>query len=159
MGRDEATTDEAIQAFKWYQVRLAQEVERKDDAELLKHSLGTSKAEREYRRWRLDNQLFLNPMNDLPAASYDPLRPPNHNARVGINYLAFFNQMKQEYAYARYCLYQGEHARSVHYADKDIPLAFNCDYALYSTELEHIKTAFRSAYSRSAAHGAGRAME
>lgn len=150
VGRDGATTHEAIQAFKWYQVRLAEEVERKDDSELFEHSLGKSKAERGYRQWCLDNRLFLNPMNDLgalPVASYDALRLPNHNARVGITYLAFFNQMKQEYAYARYCLYQGEHARSLHYADKDMPLAFNCDYALYSMGLEHIKTAFRSAYS------------
>ncbi|WP_236369904.1 LA2681 family HEPN domain-containing protein [Pseudomonas salomonii] len=150
IGRDGATTIEAITAFKWYQERLAREVEHDDDNELFEHSLGKSKAERAYRQWALENQLFLNPMNDLgalPVAGYDALGLPNHNADVGITYLAFFNQMKQEYAYARHCLFQGEHARSVHYADKEVTLAFNCDYALYSMGLEQIKTAFRSAYS------------
>ena len=150
VGRDGATTNEAIQAFKWYQVRLAEEVDQEDDTELFDHNLGKSKAEREYRQWCLDNQLFLNPMNDLgalPVAAYDTLRLPNHNAEVGITYLAFFNQMKQEYAYARHSLFQGEQARSVHYADKEVALAFNCDYALYSIGLEQIKTAFRNAYS------------
>ncbi|KPZ25677.1 Uncharacterized protein ALO38_02948 [Pseudomonas coronafaciens pv. zizaniae] len=117
---------------------------------LFEHTLGKSRAEREYRQWCLDNHLFLNPMNDLgalPVAAHDALRLPNHNAKVGITYLAFFNQMKQEYAYARYCLFEGEQARAVHYADKEVALAFNRDYALYSIGLEQIKTAFRNAYS------------
>lgn len=150
LGRDGATTDEAIQAFKWYEVKLAAEVDHEDDARLFEHGLGKTKAERAYRQWCLDNQLFLNPMNDLgalPVASYDALRLPDHDAQVGITFLAFFNQMKQEYAYARHCLFQGVHARSIHYADREVALTFNCDYALYTMGLEQIKTAFRNAYS------------
>lgn len=150
IGRDGATTTDAIEAFKWNLGKLEQHVELVGDAELYKHGLGKSKAEREYRQWCLSHQLFLNPMNDLgalPVASRDTLRLPNHDARVGITYSAFFNQMKQEYAYARHCLFQGTHARTVHYADKKVSLAFNCDYALYSMGLEQIKTAYRGAYS------------
>lgn len=84
---------------------------------------------------------------DKSLESHWTLRLPKHNAEVGITYLAFFNQMKQEYAYARHCLFQGEQARSVQYADKEAALAFNCDFALYSIGLEQIKTAFRNAYS------------
>jgi hypothetical protein len=89
----------------------------------------------------------MNDQGALPVASYDALRLPNHDAQVGITYLAFFNQIKQEFAYARDCLFQGGRARSVHYADKEVALAFNCDYALYSIGLEQIKTAFRIACS------------
>lgn len=150
VGRDGATYPEAIEAFRWYQTKLAEQVEEDDDSHLFGHSLGSSKEERRYRQWCLDAQLFLNPMNDLgalPVAAYDVLRLPNHDAQVGITYLAFFNQMKQEYGFARHCLYQGEHSRSVHLADKGLSLAHNYDYALYSMGLEQIKTAFRSAYS------------
>lgn len=150
VGRDGATYPEAIECFKRYQAWVADRVHDESDAELLEHSLGRSKEERRYRQWCLDAQLFLNPMNDLgalPVASYDVLRLPDHNAQVGITYLGFYNQLKQEYGYARHCLYQGEHSQSLHLADKGMALALNYDYALYGMGLEQIKTAFRSAYS------------
>lgn len=46
-------------------------------------------------------------MNDLgafPAAAQDVLRLPDHDADAGITYLGFYNQMKQEYGFARHCL-------------------------------------------------------
>ncbi|WP_164352837.1 LA2681 family HEPN domain-containing protein [Pseudomonas viridiflava] len=150
VGRDGATYPDAIEYFKRYQAWVADRVDDESDSELLEHSLGRSKEERRYRQWCLDAQLFLNPMNDLgalPVASYDVLRLPNHNAQVGITYLGFYNQLKQEYGYARHCLYQGEHSQSLHLADKGMALALNYDYALYGMGLEQIKTAFRSAYS------------
>ncbi|MGF7116679.1 tetratricopeptide (TPR) repeat protein [Pseudomonas laurylsulfatiphila] len=150
IGRDGSTFAEAITAFRWYQERLAGQVEEEDDSHLFQHSLGRSKQERRYRQWCLDNHLFLNPMNDLgalPVAAWDVMGLPDHDAKVGITYLALFNQMKQEYAFARHCLYQGEHSGSIHLADKRVSLALNYDHALYSMGLEQIKTAFRASYS------------
>lgn len=150
VGRDGATYPEAIEFFKWHHARLAESVDDDDDAELLEHSLGSSKEERRYRRWCLEEELFLNPMNDLgafPAAAQDVLRLPGHDADSGITYLGFYNQLKQEYGFARHCLYLGEHAKPGHVADRGMALAFNCDYALYGMGLEQIKTAYRSAYS------------
>ncbi|MHB9704354.1 LA2681 family HEPN domain-containing protein [Alcaligenes aquatilis] len=113
--------------------------------------LGRSRREREYRQWSLDKKLFLNPLNDLGVeyeAACDVLILPPHNiGKHGITLLAFFNQLKQEYAYARWCLYEGSHIRSVHFSDREVVLAFNADMALYSMGIEKIKTAFRCAYS------------
>jgi hypothetical protein len=150
VGRDGATYPDAIAFFKRHHDWLAKSVDDDGDAELLEHSLGSSKEERRYRRWCLEEELFLNPMNDLgafPAAAQDVLRLPGHDAKAGITYLSFYNQLKQEYGFARHCLYWGEHAKPGHVADRGMSLAFNCDYALYGMGLEQIKTAYRSAYS------------
>ncbi|MDP9555084.1 UNVERIFIED_ORG: tetratricopeptide (TPR) repeat protein [Pseudomonas parafulva] len=150
VGRDGATYSDAIEFFKWHHDRLAECVDDEGDAELLEHRLGSSKEERRYRRWCLEEELFLNPMNDLgafPAAAQDVPRLPGHDAKAGITYLGFYNQLKQEYGFARHCLYLGDHAKPGHVADRGMSLAFNCDYALYGMGLEQIKTAYRSAYS------------
>lgn len=109
------------------------------------------KKERQYRDWCAHNTLYLNPLNDFEPGHFvteDALRLPSHEiGGAGITYRAFFNQLKQEYVYARWCLYEGVTARSVHFADKQTHLESNCDLALYSMGLEQVKTAFRCAYS------------
>jgi hypothetical protein len=81
-------------------------------------SLGRSKAERTYRQWCLSHRLFLNPINDLgaysAAASDSLVLPPitehldeRTNSATPPPVIAFFNQIKQEYASARFMLYEG----------------------------------------------------
>lgn len=154
VGRDGATYQEAIQFFTAYRDMTEAMLSRDSVPELSvldEASIGKTKKERKYRRWCLDRNLFLNPMNDLGAysiAGHDVLNLPTHSANdTGITYLAFFNQLKQEFAYARLCLYEGSTDHAVHFADREVSLSFNADYALYSMALEKIKTAFRSAYS------------
>lgn len=75
-------------------------------------SLGQSAAEQRYRKWCLDRQLFLNPLNDagnwtvaatdvlgLPTMTSDDYQPGE--------WIAVFNQIKQEYASARFLLFEG----------------------------------------------------
>lgn len=157
VGRDEATYPEAIEHFSSELTQLQAFLKRAgcpdeiDQAALDEHSLGKTQQERSYRQWCLDRRLFLNPMNDAFAASiaaHDPLGLPTHIATgVGITYLAFFNQMKQEYTYARWCLYAGSTAEKVHCADREVLLTMNGDSARYSIALEQVKTSFRAAYS------------
>jgi len=90
-------------------------------------------------------------MNDAftaPIAAHDPMGLPDHLATgSGITYLAFFNQMKQEYAYARWCLYAGAASEDVHWSDREVMLTMNCDSARYGIALEQVKTSFRVTYS------------
>ena len=58
----------------------------KDDLEdipdTINFSLGTTKKESKYRKWCLENQLFLNPLNDIVVeniASHDCLFLPTMN--------------------------------------------------------------------------------
>ncbi|WP_051234909.1 LA2681 family HEPN domain-containing protein [Marinimicrobium agarilyticum] len=128
---------------------------RVESISLSEHSLGRSKMERQYRVWALDNGLFLSPLNDLgayPIAAHDvlhlpamvrPLSEPPH-------YIGFFNQLKQEYATARFFCWQGitsTESYKKHYSDKGVFLLDTLDYPVYSKASEEIKVAFRMAYS------------
>jgi hypothetical protein len=73
---------------------------------------------------------------------------PSHQVEgAGITYLAFYNQLKQEFAFARWNLFSGTASSETHLADRNVHLSFNADFAQYSTALEQVKTAYRCAYS------------
>lgn len=115
------------------------------------YSMGEDEREQRYREWCLDRRLFLNPMNDAyeqPVASHDSLSLPTHRGDVaGITYLAFFNQLKQEFVYARWSLFEGTFSDQLHVADRETVLASNADQSRYSIQIEQVKTAFRASYS------------
>jgi len=152
--KDGSTYPEALEAFNRYLEYTEQYLARyedwnQDEPEHTRRS--KTKKEGRYRDWCVHETLYLNPLNDLKPAHFaaeDALRLPSHRVDgVGITYRAFFNQLKQEYAYARWCLHEGLEARTVHFADKHLHLELNCDLALYSMGIEQVKTAFRCAYS------------
>lgn len=153
IGRDGATYVEALDHFAsvWQTVDAKLRTLSVEERELADYSLGRSKRERAYREWALGLRLFLNPLNDLltdSVAAQDILMLPSHQIRSGgITFLAFYNQLKQEYAFARWNLFEGTRNQPVHPADRRLSLAFNADYALYSMSIEQVKSAYRCTYS------------
>lgn len=121
-------------------------------------SLGRSTAERDYRNWCLRHRLFVNSINDLgvyaAAASDDVVLPPI-SERLGDRpgritpppIIGFFNQMKQEFASARFMLYEGLHSTTVHFSDRGVRLFDTLDFPHHSLSSERVRTAFRVAYS------------
>lgn len=114
--------------------------------------LGTSEEETAYRRWCLENRLFVNPLNDLgphPIAARDILTTPSITTGIqeGPYYQGFFNQMKQEYVSARYLFYDGVSSQGSHFSDREVLLYNTLDYPAYSLAVEKVKAAFRVAYS------------
>ena len=119
---------------------------------------GRSKTERAYRTWCLEHRLFLCPLNNLglhlAAAIDDLMLPPlteSFNDRPD-GYLpppiiGFFNQMKQEYASARFTLFEGMSSTRFHFSDRGVALTDTLDYPLYSLASERVRMAFRIAYS------------
>ncbi len=154
VGRDGATYLEAIGYFRTQLENIERELSKfegtHDDAPQ-EFPLGKTKREQRYRRWCLERNLFLNPLNDIGAnsvAADDIMVLPSHRIKgAGITYRAFFNQLKQEYIYARWCLFEGDSVNGVHFADREVLLESNADYAQYSVGLEKMKTGFRCAYS------------
>ena len=58
-----------------------------------------------------------------------------------------FNQIKQEYVYARYLYYSSLHCQSQpHFADKDTKLINLSDFPQYSIRIEKLKTSFKTLY-------------
>jgi tetratricopeptide (TPR) repeat protein len=122
------------------------------DFKFKEYSLGNKKEEKRYRGWCLENNLFLNPLNDLGGfsiAAHDIFNLPN--ITIGIEkdpyYIGFFNQMKQEYVSARYLYYEGVNVGKPHFSDKDVYLYNTLDYPIYSLGIEKVKVSFRIAYS------------
>lgn len=98
----------------------------------------------------------MNPLNDLPLEhscfAADTLQLPGIVTSIKQKdvpiYFGLFNQIKQEYIYARYLCYQGQFfSDEPHYADKETCLVNLYDYPQYSIRIEHEKAAFRSLYS------------
>lgn len=154
VGRDGGTYPEALAEFAHHLEHVERELEQYEgahDKALPVFELGDTEREQQYRRWCLGRKLFLNPLNDVgpnTIAAQDVLLLPQHRVKgAGISYRSFFNQLKQEYIYARWCLFQGMSATQTHFADRDVFLESNADMALYSIGLEQVKTAFRCTYS------------
>ena len=110
--------------------------------------------ELEYRKWALRNGLFLNPLNDLPyseiAFAADVLQLPSMTVKIDAKpiFHGMFNQLKQEYVFARYQYYLGIQATDKpHFADKDTYLLQFPDYPLYSIRIEQLKSSFRILFS------------
>jgi hypothetical protein len=131
-------------------VRALQQLDHGDE--------GRSKIERAYRRWCLEHRLFLCPLNDLgphlAAATDELMLPPliealhdRPDAHLPPPIVGFFSQMKQEYASARFTLFEGLSSTRVHFSDRGVALTDTLDYPLYSLASERIRMAFRIAYS------------
>jgi hypothetical protein len=105
-----------------------------------------------YRRWCLQQTLFLNPLNDLgphPIAARDVLSLPDFVAPVGEPpvLIGLFNQLKQEFVSARWLYFEGATADEVHPSDRDVLLYNTLDYPAFGLAVEKIKISFRMAYS------------
>ena len=120
---------------------------RPDDGDL-----GETEAERAYRHWALRNTLFLNPYNDLGPdwiAARDMLLLPAFRTAFDEApvLLGFFNQLKQEYATARWLCYEGVSPSDMHFSDRGVSLYNTLDYPALGINVEKLKLSFRMSYS------------
>lgn len=114
--------------------------------------LGQSEDETDYRRWCLNQQLFLSPLNDamtLTAAAQDVIHLPNHTYKIEEKprFPNYYNLLKQEYVAARYMLYQATNGDDEHLSDSDVLLLDGFDGVQYGYRTEQLKTAYRLGYS------------
>ena len=106
----------------------------------------------DYRRWCLHHRLFLNPLNDIlakPIAATDVLGLPTFTTAPDEPpvVVGFFNQLKQEFASARWLCYGGVHSAGPHPSDRNVRLLNTLDYPSYGLATEQLKLAFRMSYS------------
>ena len=114
--------------------------------------LGDSDEERSYRRWCLDERLFLNPLNDVCAytiAAHDVLHLPNHSyfEWESPRFPDYFNLMKLEYVCARFRLYSGIHRRGPKFVSRDVHLLKGAIDQILDFNTEDLRSAYRSTYS------------
>ena len=116
-----------------------------------RYSLGDTRIEVAYRTWALTHQLFLNPLNALcthPIAATDALNLPSHKGSIDDppHFIAWFNQLKQEYCAARLFLFESEDNLQSHYADRQLSLVDTLDAPAFGIAVEKLRVAFRIAY-------------
>lgn len=116
--------------------------------------LGETSFDEEYHKWVLENNLYLNPLNDIythPSTAHDFFHLPNMLIPddEDFPYPGIYNQIKQEYVSARYLYYEGmaKVEESPHFSDREVKLPDTLDYSVYGYRTEQIKTALRMAYS------------
>lgn len=150
-GVDHWARDAFNEKVKWLESTLVLEF-LNQGTQMEEFPLGDSEEETKYRRWCLRNRLFLNPLNDLgpySIAAHDVLTTPSIVVKPGegMHFQGFYNQLKQEYASARYLHYEGTTSTTPHFSDKGVLLINTLDYPCYSLAVERVKMAFRMAYS------------
>jgi hypothetical protein len=144
---------------KAFFAREQSEIEKRIDAKKILRSfrpnagdLGRSGQERKYREWALYECLFLNPLNDLgpfPIAAQDSFSLPDFVTGLDDSptLIGLFNQIKQEFVSGRWMLFEGIHARTMHFSDRNVVLYNTLDYPSYALAVEKVKAAFGIAYS------------
>lgn len=150
--KHEDLDDGAKQYFQEHFDFLKSFVNEKAKINMNEGKLGRSKAESQYRRWCLQNCLFLNPLNDLgpfTISARDYFHLPGMVMKIGEEtyFYGMFNQMKQEFVSARYLCHESFVADSAHFSDKDVLLLNTLDYPVYGLAVEKTKIALRMGYS------------
>ena len=123
-----------------------------EDFDLDMFSLGATEEERSYRRWCLNERLFLNPLNDQfteSVAAADVLHLPDHTYKTGEppRFPAYYNLLKQEYVSARYWLFHAIHRHDPKFIMRDALMLDSGEGQALGHYSEDLKAAFRSAYS------------
>jgi hypothetical protein len=121
------------------------------------YSIGNSENERNYKKWVLENKLFLNPLNDISThtiVAHDVLSLPSIIVPVDMVYNkptfhSLFNNIKQEFISLRYFyyLYHSMNESDLHFSDIGSHLSDTLDYPQIGIKFEYFKIAFRMAYS------------
>lgn len=117
-------------------------------------SYGDTQEEQLYRKWRSDNHLFLNPLNDFftdAFVAHDILNLTTHKYEISdyptAQFVEYFDVIKQEFISACLLLFEGRSSPRGHYADKEILLFEHGHGELSGVRFEKQKAAFKLAYS------------
>lgn len=119
----------------------------------LPHFHVDSNEEADYRNYLLIFRLFLDPCLDIlgdPCFAVDSINLPfgDQTSNREKEFIGLFNQIKQEYNFARYLWYKAEkNEQLMHYADRELDLIDTGDSAIFSLNESYIRTAFKTVYS------------
>ena len=114
--------------------------------------LGDTLEEQRYRKWALDQRLFLNPLNDAgawPIAAHDVFHLPDHTYAIGEEprFVQFYDLLKSEFIGARVLYFEALSAQEEPFADRGILHFDSFDSTQYGIRSEKLKASYRAAYS------------
>ncbi len=131
--------------------RSLEEVGYDYEFDLDRWALGKTKGERKYRQWCLDQNLFLNPLNDIitkSVAATDSLHLPSHTYGLEEHprFPEYYNHLKQEFVTARYLYYEAGQEKN-HFSNHEVFLVDSYNATRFGYRTEQLKMSFRMAYS------------
>lgn len=108
-----------------------------------------------YRSWIARNKLAINPLNDiftdlnvsLDSLYIDSVICKKDESNEVRELFLIYNEIKQEYASARYQLYEGISNDKYHFSDLGNNLKLDSEYILYSYGEQQIKNSYKAIYS------------
>ena len=109
--------------------------------------------EKLYSEWCLENNLFLNHLNDITniiIARFDIIQFPSHTTSIfdGPYLLEAFSAIKREFSFARFLLYEGIFQKNCpEYEYRNLYLTDTGGGIYYEMNIEKIKTSMRLAFS------------
>lgn len=148
----------AIAPFQKYYETCSHLLEINGKVEIIDYDLGNSIEEIEYRKWCLENNLFLNSLNDLGTieiAGRDIMTLPSilesfsTGEKRGLFLNGLFNQLKQDLVSSRFLFYSGcsMDTYDKHYSDNEVSLINTLDYPVYGLAVQKMRMAYIMAYS------------
>ena len=151
----EYLTDEERSLYLEYSDKIEENIPNIHSIKHIKSQSQTyDETEKRYRKWAVENNLFLNPLNDLSGhyhnLTHDSQQLPGITMSTGEKpiFHGIFNQIKEEYIYARHLYYKSINTEGdIYYADKDTVLLESEPGVRYSIRLENLKTAYHRLYS------------
>ncbi len=114
--------------------------------------LGANERECDFRRWCLQERLFLNPLNDAyedTIAATDVLHLPDHIYKFDEKpkFPAYYNLMKQEYIGARYRLFKALNDKYPEFVMRDVLMLDSGEGQALGYFTDDLRASFRSTYS------------
>jgi len=144
----------------WVENKLSQYCDINASLDELSGGKFNTRKERDYFSWCLKNKFFLNDLNDISTsevANQDivglaSFSRPINEALEGSEELAFhshFDEIKNDFAYARYLLYVGESFPlfGEHFFNSTSQRVDSLDYSIDNLKAQHLRTAFKILYS------------
>lgn len=114
----------------------------------------------EYLKWCGDNKLFINDLNDVCVSEIvyqDIMTLPSFSQQINLalsmheelNYHGNFDELKNDYCYARYLFFSAKNIPSDHeyFFNKTYPHVDDMAYSITNLKASHYKSAFRTLYS------------
>lgn len=153
---DSGIQQDALEFFVGYRDftgRVLKEIEFDSTFDFDNFSLGEHEKEQNYRKWCLQHNLFINPLNDVLTATIaanDVLHLPSHVYAIEDKFPRFpkyFNFLKQEFIFARHMLYEFTTADFDHYSDNNVLLENGLDGVHFGYRNELLKNSLRVSYS------------
>lgn len=152
------STDSNFMNFKaWFEDNF--KPEDFDYFDSFKEDIETRK-QGEYLKWCGDNALFINDLNDTCVSEIvyqDIMTLPSFSQQINLalsmheelNYHGNFDELKNDYCYARYLIFSAKNIPSdhEHFFNKTYPHVDDMAHSITNLKASHYKSAFRTLYS------------